>query len=320
MSSNTRGLYMLPAVLNLSALSWPARLVLSEILELYKVNGQVWANDQHFAGRLPGTSMRAVQRAIQELEAAGYVHRETNQAAQHKRILTPLLIGATEAEPIANLAGASLDLSPDWREPIANLATDLPPNRREPIANLANINYQLNSKGNTSQEDAQFSSASAEGESATSSQNPPANSKTNAGKANKPSSVLGAGLNVFFADFWQAYGKKVGRHKSELKWKALTPAERLAAIAAVPAYVARKPDLQFRKDPLSWLNGKHWEDELPAEGVSAARPGPTQPAPVGPAPVLAPDLNAEVVTQRQAAREAEAAEARRRVRAASAAS
>lgn len=121
-----------------------------------------------------------------------------------------------------------------------------------------------------------------------------------------------------FAEFWQAYGKKVGRHKSELKWKALTAAERAAALAALPAYVARKPELQFRKDPLSWLNGKHWEDELPAE-AAAPRPQP-QPQPVGPAQASTPDLNPEVVSQRQAQREAEAAAARQRVRAAALAS
>jgi hypothetical protein len=146
MSSATRGLYLPPAVLSLAGLSWPARLVLAEILDLYKVNGQEWANDQYFANRLPGTSMRAVQRAIQELEAAGHIHRETKQSAQHKRILTPLIQLA-----FANLARDAPDLSPNWREPIANLAIDLPPNLREPLANLADINYTINTKGNNTE-------------------------------------------------------------------------------------------------------------------------------------------------------------------------
>ena len=133
----------------------------------------------------------------------------------------------------------------------------------------------------------------------------------------KPGPVLRAGLNVSFDEFWQAYGKKVGRHKSELKWKALTPAERVDALAAVPAYVASKPELQFRKDPLSWLGGKHWQDELPSERA-ALRPLPL--APAGPASATQPDLNPEVVAQRQAQREAEAAAARQRVRAGSQAS
>jgi len=68
MNSNTRGIYMPPAVLNLAGLSWPARLVLAEILDLYKVNGQVWANDQHFVNRLPGLAKRTVGGAIKELE------------------------------------------------------------------------------------------------------------------------------------------------------------------------------------------------------------------------------------------------------------
>jgi hypothetical protein len=321
MNSNSRGLYLPPAVLNLPALSWPARLLLAEVLDLYKVNGQVWANDQHFVNRLPGTSLRTVQSAIKELVDAGALIRVTNQKAQHKRLLTPTDLPQNLHEAPADFAGATPNLPQNLREPTAKSAGDLPQNLHEAPADFAVINYTLNTIGNISQEDAQISSASAESEQDSSqNQNAPANSKTSAGKADKPGSVLGAGLNVPFDEFWQAYGKKKGRHKSELKWKALTPAERTAALAALPAYVAKTPEVQYRKDPLSWLNGKHWEDELPAESAPAARPAPTQPAPVGAAPVLTPDLNHEVVAERQARRDAEAAEARRRVRAASQAS
>jgi hypothetical protein len=314
MSSNTRGIYMPPAVLNLVDLSWPARLVLAEILDLYKVNGQVWANDQHFVNRLPGTSLRTVQGAIKELVDAGALVRETNQKAQHKRLLTPIDLPQNLHEAPADFAGATPNLPQNLREPTAKSAAGLPQNLHEAPADFAVINYQLYTKTNTSQEDAQISSASAEGGQIASSQKP-ASVASPPAEATKHNPVLGVGLNVPFADFWQAYGKKVGRHKSELKWRALTPVERTAALAALPAYVAKKPDLQFRKDPLSWLNGKHWEDEHPAEGAPAARLAPPQPAPVGPAPVTQPDLNAEVVTQRQAARDAAAAEARRQVRA-----
>ena len=196
-----------------------------------------------------------------------------------------------------------------------------------PVIELQNCSSTDNSTANPSgdikksiRDREHETTASAEGEQDSfQNQNSPASLIPSAGKATKPSPVLGPSLNVPFADFWQAYGKKVGRHKSELKWKALTSTERTAALAAVPAYVARKHELQYRKDPLSWLNGKHWEDELPEEGALAARPAP-QPQPVGPPPITQPDLNAEVVNQRQAPRDAAAAAARRRVRAASAAS
>ncbi|MGI4735561.1 MAG: hypothetical protein ACRYG7_10320 [Janthinobacterium lividum] len=167
-------------MLNLAALSWPARLVLAEILELHKVNGQVWANDQHFVNRLPGLAKRTVGGAIKELADGGYVVRDTNQSAQHKRILTPsaewqnLLpiaesaIGAEEempgpseepgqsaaseaAEPIAESAIGSPELLQILPQPIAESATDLLQNLPQPIAESADINYQLNTIGNTSQ-------------------------------------------------------------------------------------------------------------------------------------------------------------------------
>jgi DNA-binding transcriptional ArsR family regulator len=78
-----------PAVLGLAALSWPARLVLAEILALQQAEGTVHASDCHFTHRLPGLRLRTVQAAVKELADAGLITRETNQRAHHKRILTP---------------------------------------------------------------------------------------------------------------------------------------------------------------------------------------------------------------------------------------
>jgi DNA-binding MarR family transcriptional regulator len=91
MSSATRGLYLPPAVLSLADLSWPAKLVLAEILDLHNSNARVQETDQHFISRLPGVAPRTVQAAIKELVEAGYVVRETNQRADPKRVLTPVL-------------------------------------------------------------------------------------------------------------------------------------------------------------------------------------------------------------------------------------
>jgi hypothetical protein len=32
-------------------------------------------------------------------------------------------------------------------------------------------------------------------------------------------------------------------------------------IKAVPKYVKDTPDIKYRKNPLTWLNGRYWEDE-----------------------------------------------------------
>jgi hypothetical protein len=119
-----------------------------------------------------------------------------------------------------------------------------------------------------------------------------------------------------FADFWQAYGKKEDKHKCEQRWNALSLAERQAAMAHVPRYVAATPEKKFRKNPLTWLHGKCWLDEDQPSQASQPPTGP--PVPLLPSPgatvLLEPALNPAVVAERQAQREAEAATNRRRFR------
>ena len=105
--------------------------------------------------------------------------------------------------------------------------------------------------------------------------------------------------SIPFEAFWEAYGKKVGRHKSVERWKQLTPDEQAAALAHAPLFAAATPDKQFRKDPLTYLNGKCWlDEELPAP-----RNGTAQPAFVpAPAPLSeAPEMNLEFLAQQDAA-------------------
>lgn len=94
-----------------------------------------------------------------------------------------------------------------------------------------------------------------------------------------------------FEQFWDAFAKKVGRSKSSELWAGLKPAEQAAILTHLPAYVAATPDKQFRKDPVSYLRNRTWEDEeLPPPrggGRSSAPLVPateTQPVEVVPAP------------------------------------
>ncbi|MGI4884259.1 MAG: hypothetical protein ACRYFR_04800 [Janthinobacterium lividum] len=150
-ASANRALVIPADVLAAPGLSWPARLVLAEILDLHKVSGSVWANDQHFVNRLPGIQKRTVGGALKELEAAGWLHRETNQSAFHKRVLTPLVPAENGAEPVAESATGSPDLLQNLQEPIAESATDLLQNLPQPIADFADINYHLNSSRNSNE-------------------------------------------------------------------------------------------------------------------------------------------------------------------------
>ena len=65
-----------------------------------------------------------------------------------------------------------------------------------------------------------------------------------------------------FKEWWELYDKKRGKEKCYLKWRKMTLKEQQACIDATPAYVASTPDKQFRKDPLTYLNQKSWNDEI----------------------------------------------------------
>ena len=65
-----------------------------------------------------------------------------------------------------------------------------------------------------------------------------------------------------FSEWWDMYDKKIDRGKCEKKWAKLTDSERRACIAATPAYVASTSDIQFRRNPMTYLNNKSWENQI----------------------------------------------------------
>jgi hypothetical protein len=69
-------------------------------------------------------------------------------------------------------------------------------------------------------------------------------------------------INVPFEKFWNLYDKKEDKIKSERKWKMLTDKERIECIIKLPAYVNSTPDKQFRKNPLTYLKNKSWNNEI----------------------------------------------------------
>ncbi|MGI4871469.1 MAG: hypothetical protein ACRYFX_09860 [Janthinobacterium lividum] len=112
-----------------------------------------------------------------------------------------------------------------------------------------------------------------------------------------------AQIEVSFEQFWDAYGKKTGRFKTAQKWVTLTADEQAAALAHAPLFAAATPDKQFRKDPLTYLNSRTWEDEelpAPRHGQQpAAAPVATPPAST-PAPQANADFLAEVAAREEA--------------------
>ncbi len=81
----------------------------------------------------------------------------------------------------------------------------------------------------------------------------------------KESKVNRSKVNIIdndFLEWWNLYNKKEGKEKSIKLWNLLTNEEKNIALIKVKEYVEATPDIQFRKNPTTYLNGKHFNDEI----------------------------------------------------------
>ena len=67
-----------------------------------------------------------------------------------------------------------------------------------------------------------------------------------------------------FSEFWEMYGKKIGRAACERKYAKIGEADREQIKKTLPRYIESTPNIQYRLNPQTYLNGRRWEDELPA--------------------------------------------------------
>ncbi len=65
-----------------------------------------------------------------------------------------------------------------------------------------------------------------------------------------------------FAEFWNLYGKKTDSSKCKSKFSKLSQTDVDLIFEKLPAYVKSTPDKKYRKNPITWLNGKCWNDEV----------------------------------------------------------
>jgi hypothetical protein len=108
--------------------------------------------------------------------------------------------------------------------------------------------------------------------------------KTKRKTQSPPAAADGEQLEAFsFEAFWQAYGKKEDKHKCSQRWQALPLADRQAAMVHVPTYVAATPEKRYRKNPLTYLNGRCWLDEETPTDRTVAPIAPT------PSPLIDPN-------------------------------
>lgn len=73
---------------------------------------------------------------------------------------------------------------------------------------------------------------------------------------------ISASADNEFEKFWKIYNKSKDKPKTLKKWNTLKKDEKEKILIVVEDYVKSTPDKQYRKNPLTWLNGKCWDDEI----------------------------------------------------------
>lgn len=68
--------------------------------------------------------------------------------------------------------------------------------------------------------------------------------------------------DVMFEKWWKLYDKKRGKKKTYARWCRMSMKDKVSCINVVGDYVKSTPDVKFRKDPLTYLNGECWNDEI----------------------------------------------------------
>jgi ABC-type bacteriocin/lantibiotic exporter with double-glycine peptidase domain len=63
-----------------------------------------------------------------------------------------------------------------------------------------------------------------------------------------------------FDKFWTLYGKSTDKQKCLDKFVKLNEDEIKSIFETLPIYLLQTPDKKFRKNPLTYLNGKCWND------------------------------------------------------------
>ena len=65
-----------------------------------------------------------------------------------------------------------------------------------------------------------------------------------------------------FDEFWRLYSKKVDRKACERVYARVSEKDRKLIKEHVPKYVQSTPDVQYRKNPLTYLHGACWNNEI----------------------------------------------------------
>ena len=81
-----------------------------------------------------------------------------------------------------------------------------------------------------------------------------------------------------FERFWELYDKKVGKAKAKAKFLKLSKTDKEKIFSTLKQYVENTPNPTYRKDPLTYLNGECWNDEIiPRDERQSQTPGNSRP-------------------------------------------
>ena len=81
-------------------------------------------------------------------------------------------------------------------------------------------------------------------------------------KENNKEEINKIDYEFYFNLFWNVYDKKLDRSKCFMKWKKIDHEQYNFIIDKAQEYVISTPNIKFRKNPLTWLNGSCWEDDI----------------------------------------------------------
>ena len=81
-------------------------------------------------------------------------------------------------------------------------------------------------------------------------------------KSKEEKKVIDQNKILLFDEFWFNYDKKEGRAEALKVWMKIDLEKMANIIEKVVPYVNSTPDKKFRKNPKTYLNGQHWEDEI----------------------------------------------------------
>ena len=68
--------------------------------------------------------------------------------------------------------------------------------------------------------------------------------------------------DISFETFWNLYNKKVDKAKVIKAWNKVPEKLHEQIYSHVKEYIKSTPDVNFRKNPLTYLNAKAWENEI----------------------------------------------------------